>query len=83
MITFCHKAVIVLMGSTLARLLDAQLNSQIPQLAIRDFARRAAVEQPSLEPAIEEIAELYLSLRYAGASGKARARRLRDLVRAL
>src|SRR6185295_2208050 len=32
----------------------------------RDFARRAAVEQPSLEGQIEEIAELYLGLRYAG-----------------
>jgi transglutaminase-like putative cysteine protease len=55
----------------------------LPGEGPRDFARRAAVEQPSLEPEIEEIAELYLGLRYAGGSGKAQARRLRDLVRAL
>jgi protein-glutamine gamma-glutamyltransferase len=48
-----------------------------------DFARRAAAEQPSLEPRIATIAELYIALRYAGESGKLQARRLRTLVNAL
>jgi protein-glutamine gamma-glutamyltransferase len=49
----------------------------------RDFARRAAAEHPSLEPEIAAIAELYLSLQYAGQGGKEQARRLRRLVGAL
>jgi transglutaminase-like putative cysteine protease len=49
----------------------------------RDFARRAAAEQPSLEPMITAITELYVALRYAGKSGKVQARRLRELVNSL
>jgi hypothetical protein len=54
-----------------------------PDEGPRDFARRAAAEQPSLEPRIATIAELYIALRYAGESGKLQARRLRTLINAL
>jgi len=49
----------------------------------RDFAQRAALEQPSLQSQIQAIAQLYLDMRYAGRGGKLEARRLRSLVRAL
>ena len=49
----------------------------------QDFARRAAAEQPGLEPKIAAIAELYIALRYAGGGGKGHERCLRELVDAL
>jgi len=49
----------------------------------RDFARRAASEQPGVESKIADIAELYITLRYAGSGNKGHERRLRDLVGAL
>jgi hypothetical protein len=68
---------------TFCRKLAHRGTETMPGEGPRDFARRAAVEQPSLELEIEEIAKLYLGLRYAGRSSEAEARRLRDLVRAL
>jgi transglutaminase-like putative cysteine protease len=49
----------------------------------RDFARRAAAEQPALETTIGAIVELYICLRYAGQGGAAETRRLRQLVSSL
>ena len=49
----------------------------------RDFAQRAAAEQPALELRIRAIADLYIGVRYAGQGGNAEARRLRQLVRSL
>ena len=48
----------------------------------RDFARRAAREQPELAQQIAAITQLYVELRYAGAAAPAQARRLRELIRA-
>jgi len=48
-----------------------------------DFAQRASVEQPALEPRIRAIVELYINVRYAGRGGNAEARRLRKLVGSL
>ena len=48
-----------------------------------DFARRAAAEQPALEPKINAIADLYIGARYAGRRDKGEARRLRQLVSSL
>ena len=48
-----------------------------------DFARRAAAEQPALEPKINAIADLYIAARYAGRRDKGEARRLRQLVSSL
>jgi transglutaminase-like putative cysteine protease len=49
----------------------------------RDFARRAATEQPELAREIVAIAELYVDLHYAGIAAPAQTRRLREMVRAL
>jgi hypothetical protein len=49
----------------------------------RDFARRAAAEQPALEPKINAIVDLYIGVRYAGHGGNGEARRLRQLVSSL
>ncbi|MEO8627546.1 MAG: DUF4129 domain-containing protein [Betaproteobacteria bacterium] len=52
-----------------------------PSEGPRDFARRAAQEQPERHAQIGTIAELYMKLRYAGEGEKPEARRLRALVR--
>jgi hypothetical protein len=49
----------------------------------RDFARRAATEQPELAQQIIAIAELYVELHYASGGAQQQTRRLRQLVRAL
>ncbi|HTS55618.1 MAG TPA: DUF3488 and transglutaminase-like domain-containing protein, partial [Burkholderiales bacterium] len=49
----------------------------------RDFARRAVSEQPTLEPKIWAIADLYIDMRYGGRASKARERQLRALVSSL
>ena len=46
----------------------------------RDFAWRAAAEQPALGATISAIAELYIAVRYAGQDPTLGARRLRQLV---
>lgn len=56
---------------------------RLPAEGPRDFARRAAYEQPELAPQISAIAELYVELHYAGGSAQSRVQRLRELVGAL
>jgi transglutaminase-like putative cysteine protease len=47
----------------------------------RDFARRAAAEQPALAQQILAISDLYVELRYAQGGASSQRRRLRELVR--
>jgi hypothetical protein len=56
-------------------------SERTPSEGPRDFARRAAQEQPARHAQIETIADLYMQLRYAGEGEKPEARRLRTLVR--
>jgi protein-glutamine gamma-glutamyltransferase len=65
------------------RKLARQGTLRLPAEGPRDFARRAAREQPELAAQIAAIAELYVELHYAGASAPSRVQRLRELVGAL
>jgi protein-glutamine gamma-glutamyltransferase len=56
---------------------------RLPAEGPRDFARRAAAEQPELAPKIGAIAQLYVELHYAGSGARTQVQRLRELVRAL
>lgn len=56
-------------------------SERAPSEGPRDFAWRAAQEQPARHAQIETIAALYMKLRYAGETEKPEARRLRALVR--
>ncbi len=74
---------VVRMWAAFCRKLAKRGTRKSPGEGPRDFARRAAAEQPALEPKINAIAELYIGVRYAGHGGNREERQLRQLISSL